>query len=213
MDLTRPISSVIPSAYGPVLQALVGAGMPMSSRQLATLVHGSVGRSRVNTILGELTASGIVRCTSHPPSLLYELNRDHVAAPYIEGLANLRSTLLHRMRSEAQGWAVPAVAVWLFGSAARGDGAVDSDIDVLILRADDVDLDDAQWCSQVDDWSHVVRLWSGNTCSVLEMSLSEFFEAVETKQRIVNELKHDAVGIAGISPMQLLSPTRPEETS
>lgn len=204
MDFSSPISAVVPSAYGPVLVALAGAGRPLSGRQIAGLVGGRVGRSRVNAILGELTASGVVRCSSHPPALVYELNGEHVAAPLIIGLAGLRSALFDRMRACASGWTVPADAVWLFGSAARGEGAVDSDIDVLVVRPEHVATDDAGWSSQLDDLSSKVGRWSGNSCSILEMGRAELNAAVERRDRLVDELRRDAVHITGAMPLDLL---------
>lgn len=204
MDLTRPMSSVIPSAHGPVLVALARAGAPMSGRQIAGLVEGQVGRSRVNGVLHELVQSGIVTCDAHPPAMLYRLNRAHVAAPFIEGLASLREQLLERLRKQAATWAVPAVAVWLFGSAARGDGTVDSDIDVLVIRPDDVGDEDPAWVDQVDVWQTSVKRWAGNDCSALEMTARQVRQAVANGDPLVEELRRDAVWLAGGSPRDLL---------
>jgi hypothetical protein len=44
MNLSEPIASVIPGAYGPVLAALVRAGVPLSGRQIAGLVEGKERR-------------------------------------------------------------------------------------------------------------------------------------------------------------------------
>ena len=203
MDLSSPISSVIPHSYGPVLAVLARAGRPLSGRQVARLVDGRVGRSRVNAVLAELTASGIVRCSSHPPALLYELNREHVAAPLVVGLADLRAALFHRMRESLGEWPVPPAALWVFGSAARGDGSVDSDIDVLVLRPDDEPADDV-WSAQLDDFSSKVGQWSGNSCSVLEMTRAELARAVGEDDRIVDELRRDACWIAGATPEDTL---------
>ena len=199
MDLSSPMSSVIPHSYSPVLAVLARAGRPLSGRQVAGLVDGRVGRSRVNAVLGELTASGIVLCSSHPPALLYELNREHVAAPLVVGLADLRAALFHRMRESLGEWPVPPAALWVFGSAARGDGSVDSDIDVFVLRPDDEPADDV-WSAQLDDFSSKVGRWSGNSCSVLEMTRAELARAVGEGDRIVDELRRDACWIAGAAP-------------
>lgn len=73
MDMASPISSVIPSAHGPLLAALVRAGVPLSGRQVAALVEGQVSRSRVNSVLSELAVSGLVLREPHPPSVLLDV--------------------------------------------------------------------------------------------------------------------------------------------
>lgn len=208
MDLSSPISSVIPSAYGPVLAALVRAGVPLSGRQVATLVEGQVSRSHVNSVLAELSASGLVLRAPHPPSVLYELNREHVAAPSVEALAGLRQILLERMRAEVDDWDQPAVAVWLFGSAARGEGGTGSDIDILVVRPDTLDEDHPQWSSQVGQLADRVRAWSGNACEVLELSRAELDGALRDRQRLIAELRRDAVPLGGALPSSLLRQPR-----
>lgn len=204
MDLSSPISSVIPSAYGPVLAALVRAGRPLSGRQVAALVVGQVSRSRVNGVLGELAASGLVLRESHPPSVLYLFNREHVAAAHVEALADLRQRLFDRIRSEVQPWDPPAVAVWLFGSAARGEGAVDSDIDILVVRPDTVDEEDPGWRAQVARLSDRVTAWSGNACQILELRRAEVMENARSRHRLSADLRRDAVPLGGELPSSLL---------
>ena len=213
MDLASPISSVIPSAYGPVLTALVRAGIPLSGRQLASLVEGQVGRSRVNSVLCELAASGLVLRVPHPPTVLYQLNREHVAAPFVEGLANLRHALLDRIRSEAQAWSRPAAAVWLFGSAARGEGSADSDIDILVVRFKNLDEDEQMWRTQLSQLEENVRRWSGNPCAVLELSMDELTVSVRTGHKLVSELRRDAVLLFGAHPSAILHQHRVAATS
>jgi predicted nucleotidyltransferase len=204
VDLSSPISSVIPSAHGPVLAALVRAGAPLSGRQIAALVGGRVSRSRVNSVLAELAASGLVLRRSHPPSVLYELNRRHVAAEHVAGLADLRTLLLTRIRDELETWAPPADAVWMFGSCARGEGSVDSDIDLLVIRPHSIDEDDGIWHSQLTRLAEDVQLWAGNACNILELSRSEMAEVVSTGQRLADELREDALPLAGALPSSIL---------
>lgn len=208
MDLSSPISSVIPSAYGPVLAALVRAGVPLSGRQVAALVEGQVSRSRVNSVLAELSESGLVLRESHPPSLLYQFNRQHVAAEFVEALADLRGRLLARIREEVADWSVPAVAVWMFGSAARGEAAADSDIDILVIRPDRLDEDDEVWRSQLSRLVEDVRSWSGNACDLLELSRMEVSECVRTGQKLADELRQDALPLGGAIPSSILRPYR-----
>ena len=204
MELSNSISSVIPSAHGAVLEVLAHADAPLSGRQIAKLTHGHVQQPRANDVLRELTAAGIVSCERHASVHLYRLNRDHVVAEAIMMLANLRERLIQRMQEAVLGWVIAPVAVWMFGSAARGDTGSHSDIDVLVVRRDAVDIDNESWQQQLSDLSSAVTAWSGNDCRILEFSRSELAELVASGERLVAELRSDALVIAGISSLRLL---------
>lgn len=197
MDLSNPISSVIPSAHGAVLTVLARTDRPLSGRRTAELVGSRAVQSRVNTILRSLTEAGVVLCEEHPPAKLYRLNRQHVAAEAIVALANLRDDLLARMRDHISAWPVPPVAAWLFGSAARGDGGPQSDIDVLVIRPDHVDVEQPDWADQLESLASAVTAWSGNGCAVIEYSDNEFNELVAAGQRLVADIRRDGIHLAG----------------
>jgi predicted nucleotidyltransferase len=105
-------------------------------------------------------------------------------------------------------WLRPAAAVWIFGSAARGEGSTDSDIDILVLRADDLDEDDPAWRAQLAKFEDHVRHWSGNPCAVLELSREELAASVITEHKLVSELRRDAVLLAGAHPSSVLRQPR-----
>ena len=207
MDLSSPISSVVPSAHGAVLAVLARTDQPLSGRRVAALTDGRVGQWRVNEVLGQLAEAGIVLRAHQPPAMLHLLNRDHVAAAGIIALAGQREELFSRMRAHAAAWNPPPKALWLFGSAARGDGGPGSDVDVLAVRPDRVGADDLAWLAQVDDLSAKVSIWCGNSCEVLELSAAELEQMTSRRERLIEELRADGVLIAGSSPRALLRRT------
>jgi len=183
-----------------VLNVLARTSEPLSGRKVAELTDGKVGQWRANEILGQLSDAGIVLREHRPPAKLYRLNHDHVAAPGILALAEMWTTLVQRMRDELATWELPPTSAGLFGSAARGEAASDSDIDVLLIRDDDrvrSDTEERQWHGQVDRLTERVQDWSGNTCEVLELSLAELGEAVKGEGRLVRDLRRDAIALAG----------------
>jgi predicted nucleotidyltransferase len=204
VELSNPISSVIPSAHGAVLAVLAHADAPLSGRQIAKLARGQVQQPRANDVLRELTEAGIVSCERHTSVYLYRLNHNHVVAEAIMMLANLRERVMQRMREAVLGWVIAPVAVWMFGSAARGDAGSHSDIDVLVVRPDAVDADNESWQQQLSNLSSAITAWSGNDCQILEFSRSELAELVASDERLVAELRSDALVIAGASPLRLL---------
>ena len=204
MDLSDPMSSVVPTAHGAVLAVLARTDQPLSGRQLADLAGGRVKQSRAHEVLRELTEAGVVLCEERPPAKLYRLNRDHVAAAAIVALAGQREELMRRIRQHAERWVARPVAVWLFGSAARGDGGPPSDIDLLVVRPDEVADDDGQWLAQVSDLASRIWAWSGNSCEVLEVSATELKDMINRGEPLVAKLRADAVGMAGQPPRSLL---------
>ncbi|HET7355381.1 MAG TPA: nucleotidyltransferase domain-containing protein [Nocardioidaceae bacterium] len=207
MDLSNPIGSVVPSAHGAVLAVLARTSEPLSGRKVAELTDGKVGQWRTNEILGQLSDAGIVIREHRPPAKLYRLNRDHVAAPGILALAAMWATLMQRIRDELGTWELPATAACLFGSAARGEATWDSDIDILLIRDVDpasADADDQRWHDQVDRLAAHVFAWSGNTCEVLELSLAELNDAVGRDDRLVRDLRREAIALAGRDVRMLL---------
>lgn len=197
MDLRNPIRSVIPSAHGNVLTILARTDQPLSGRGVAALTDGQLSPKGVNLALRALVAAGVVLVDDHPPAKLYRLNRRHLAADAVIALAELRPRLIEAMRAALASWDRPPAGAWLFGSAARGEGDADSDLDVVIVRNNDVDAEDPQWTAQVDGFTDDVRAWSGNRCAVVEYSDHEFTELMASDERLARDLRTEGVALTG----------------
>ena len=203
MKLAHPMQSVIPSAHGAVLGVLARTSEPMTGRRIATLTRPRFSQSRVNRVLGELARDGIADVDVRPPASYYRLNREHVAAPGILALASMWQTLLDRIQTSLSQWPTQPVATWLFGSAARAEADAASDLDVLIVRPDHLS-DDETWHERLDDLADQVRRWSGNACELLVLTESELQAALRRSDRLVDELRRDAIHLAGAQPHAML---------
>lgn len=171
MNLQRPFQVVSPTLDGDVLTLLARADRAMTGRSIeraSGASHGGVQRA-----LRHLVAEGIVTREPAGRAFLYRLNREHLAAPWIEGLASLRLELIERLRVQATGWQLPAAAVSLFGSAARGEAARESDIDLLVIRPPGVDYEHTVWREQVASLEQAAARWTGNDARVLEFALDD----------------------------------------
>ena len=205
MDLTNPIQSVIPSAHGAVLSVLARTDEPLSGRRIAELTRPRFAQTQVNRVLRRLAASGVVLLERRPPSNLYRLNRDHVAAEGIQALARMWATLVARIRAELETWSVPPQAAWLFGSAVRGEATEQSDIDIfLVLPTDGSEAIVSVWDRQTKVLTEKITAWSGNRCEVTEMDAAELRAAVERDDRLIRDLREHAVALAGSDPRALL---------
>lgn len=202
MDLSSPISTVIPSAHGPILEVLARTDVALTGRAVAALTEGRVSHARTRQVLLELVASGLVTAQEAPPARLYRLNRQHLTADAVSALASLRTTLLDRMRERCHRWATPARAVWLFGSLARGESTASSDIDVLVVRPDQVHVDDRLWTEQLAEFADQVHAWTGNRCELLEYAERELATALDV--RLAADVRDHGVVLFGASPASLL---------
>jgi len=133
VDLTDPTRAVTSTLDGPVLAVLAQAGRPLTVGEVAAqAARGS--ELGVRKSLSRLVGEGIVRATQMGRNRVHELNRAHVAAPVAELLAGLRLELWRRLRETVAAWDPMPIYACVFGSAARGDGGPDSDIDLLLVH-------------------------------------------------------------------------------
>lgn len=186
MDVSTPIRSVVPSLDGPVLVVLASTTAPVGLADVHRLV-GRASKSGVRQVLLRLVGEGIV----HDVPGGYLLNREHLAAPAVDLLANLHGELVARIRTETERWGRPVELVGLFGSAARRDGDSSSDIDVLVV-SDAADLDDF-----VDDLAGRIRTWTGNPAQILGLSRAGLRRLRRAKEPITVSWNRELVVICG----------------
>lgn len=204
MHLSSPISCVIPGARGVVLELLAGTFESLTGNQIAEMAGGRVSQSGVSKALGPLVESGLVVCRPAGSAHLYTLNREHVGAAAVVDAASMRDELLARISRAVATWPIQPLAVWLFGSAARASGDSASDIDLFVLRSNQVEISDARWEAQTLALTTSVTAWSGNACELLEYSAGEFAKLVKTQDHLVTSLRDDALVLYGSSARDLM---------
>src|SRR5712691_6562807 len=128
MDLRRPLRVVAPTLDADILAVLARADKGLSGRAIERETNASHGG--ITSALARLVNEGIVCVDQAGRAHIYRLNRDHLAAPWIEGLASLRLEFINRLREAIESWEIDPVAAVLFGSAARGETNLRSDIDI-----------------------------------------------------------------------------------
>jgi predicted transcriptional regulator len=171
IDLSRPLSTVTPTLDGDVLAALASNDATFTTGQLHRMFPKRHSQEGIRKVLQRLVKQGIVRAERVGQAYAYRLNRDHLAAEHIIGLAQLPKTFLKRVEDHLQSWDTPPVYAAIFGSAARGSMTADSDIDLLLIRPDDVDHN--LWETQVDSLATEVTRWVGNDTRPLEFTAAE----------------------------------------
>jgi predicted nucleotidyltransferase len=225
VDLRDPTSAVTATLDGPVLAVLANAGKPLTVGEVtAQMPRGSeVG---VRRSLGRLVEQGIVSATEMGRNRVHELNRDHVAAPIAVQLGSLRLEVWRRLRAKLSSWRIKPLYASVFGSAARGDGDSESDIDLLLVHAPFpgesdprrrsatlgrqlaglaaelttfqlTEKDIARWRDQVDELHPEVRSWTGNPLQVIQMSGYEWGDHKRRRTSLYTEISRDGIQVAG----------------
>jgi predicted nucleotidyltransferase len=197
MNVSRPHSVISRGVDGDVLRVLTGSVEPLSGREVHRLTRTESTQKTVQAALDRLTEEGLLDVRPQGPSKLYTLNREHLAADSVIELANVRARLLDRLRQQIESWAEKPAHASLFGSAARGDGDATSDIDLLVIRPDQIPDDDPEWREQVEVLAGRVRRWTGNQAGISEMSVNETREMITSEPPILHELRADAIPLFG----------------
>jgi len=203
MDLSRPWAPIRSPLDMEVVRVLRGTTRPLTGREVARLVRAG-SQPAVNSALRRLAEEGVVQADEAGNAYLYTLNHEHLAAPALELLADVRAELERRLRAEVDAWEIAPKHLSIFGSAARGDGDTRSDIDLFVVRPADVAEDDPMWRSQLDRLAKDVYVWTGNHAGVSEVSAGDIRRLRRERPPVVDELSRDAITLTGPTPRELL---------
>ena len=203
VDLTDPARVVLPAGTSAVLRVLVGAETSFTIRQLARLA--GVSAPVAGDVVHRLADHGLVLTEPVGRAILCRFNNDHLAADPVRALATLRAGLLKMLRAEIANWDMPPTHASLFGSAARGDGGIASDLDLLVIRAGELTAhDEDRWDDQLFSTGQRVRMATGNPVNWLETTLEDLADAVQAGQPIVADWQRDTILLAGKNLTSLL---------
>lgn len=159
MQIQHPFATVSAGVDGEILAVLARVESAFTVGDLQLLIPGRSAagiRKSVRRLVTQGSVTDMLSGRTHG----YQLNREHVAAPAIIALAGLEDTLHQRIRNAIADWVEAPLYVAIFGSAARGDMSVSSDIDIVLIRPNDANDDTFQ--AQTSDLATRVRAWTGN---------------------------------------------------
>jgi len=202
MDISRPFAAVSPGVESDVLVDLAGVTVGRTGREVAR----RTGRSPtgVQHALDRLVDHGLVHQTPAGRAYLYSFNREHLLAPAVEVMAGTRRELLERLRTLIGEWKVPTFHASVFGSYARGEGNAASDIDLLVVRPKEIDIEDEQWRDQLFELRERVRDWTGNPAGTIEISEAELPRLRKERPPVIEEVITQAIDLAGMPARKML---------
>jgi biotin operon repressor len=202
VDLSFPYTVALSKTNGAVLSVLAGTTRPLGGREVARLA--GISQNGAWRALRRLVDQGVV--VEQPAggrSMLYTLNRDHLAAEPIITLTRLRSILIERLKEQVAGWEVQPFHASVFGSAGRGDGDTESDIDILVIRPRDVEEEDERWRSQIDSLAAAIHSWTGNHAGIAEISERDLARLRRERPPVVENVAADGITLVGDEPSSL----------
>ncbi len=194
MDFRRPLTVVTPTLDGDVLAVLAGAREEFSGRRIHRVVaHGS--ENGIRNAADRLVEQGVVLRRRVGRANLYTFNREHLAAPYIEGLVSLRGQLFDGLRNAISSWNPAPHSVLVFGSVARGQAGPSSDLDLLVVRPLAVSAEADKWRGQLAHLEDLGTAWTGNDTRILEYDEGELEDVAV--RRVIEQALADGIELYG----------------
>ncbi len=215
MNLSDPITTVMPSVQGRVLLVIGRTGLELTGRRVAELAGTSPERTR--QVLRDMLRNGLIHSRRAGQAILYEANREHVMWPAVQQLVDDADqaiwTVKQRIGATLEDTLGPdasaGVTAALFGSVARGDSGQDSDVDVLLITPND--LDDAIVEHTVVATIRTVEAATGNDCNVYQASREKFDALAHDDDPMITSWSADAAVFHGPDFRRRLKGARWEE--
>jgi DNA-binding transcriptional ArsR family regulator len=201
MDWQQPERALGGTLDTTVLRALWRAGSGLTGAQ----VHRAAGTGTdrgVRYALTRLVEHGIVTATQVGGSTVYDLNREHLVYPSVD--AAFRSLdpwqqLTERVEDLVREAGPPVgpddcpISVAVFGSVARGDSDLSSDVDLVVV-VPELDGDAAELRSLL---ASGVRRWTGQAAGIYLTTPALLADAAASGDPIVDSFRRDSRSLLG----------------
>lgn len=188
LDYQHPIRQIVTGARGKILEAIIRTDNTYPVRQWAR--RANVSHVQAGKLLREFADLGIVRHDRRGRNVEY--------TPMTESLLYRRLAALDTVSLEVESVArellnAPGDSVaGIFGSVARGSFGPGSDLDVFII-----DETKGPW---IYEWQTALENSIGLPVNVLVFTPAEWAEAERNGERIITEIRRDAVLLQGSLP-------------
>lgn len=195
MDFVRPVEAIIPGAQGRVLAVLAETTAELNIRTIADLA--GVSQAHASRVLPRLVDLGLVERREVPPASLFRLVPQNIGAQAILQLARSTERALDDIGHLAAAISPQPDAVIVFGSLARHEAGIDSDVDLVVVRSAHVDEDDDTWAESLERWRGEVARLTGNAVQVLEVGADEVSRHVERSSELWAAISRDGRVVCG----------------
>lgn len=201
MNFSEPLQTLVPGATGRVLAVLAQTSLPLSGRAIAGLA--GVSAAQATRVLQRLVDLGVVDGLSAPPAILYSLAEDNVAVAPLRALGDLSDGFVEQLAHEVARLEPAPACVGAYGSFARRQAVVGSDIDLLVVRPSGVDEDDDDWAATLDTMRTRAGRLAGNRVELLEVDEADVPGLLRRPRPLWQEILRDFLPIYGPSLQDL----------
>lgn len=192
-----PLASLIADSQAAALQVLARTDAGMTGRQVAR-VAGAAQHTSIKRALDKLEHVGLVAVERSPQHSTYRLNRDHVLWAAVEAALNANDVLRNRIRTFLAD-KKDVLSAAIFGSVAAGTARDDSDVDIVLIYANDTNTDIAT------ELGGNVERWTGNLCEVFDLTRAELADYIAADDPIVTFWKQNAETVYGADFQPMLT--------
>jgi|GEM_PF-523759 len=194
MNTGEPTDLLFTRATAAVFRVLVGTDTSFSIRQLARVA--GISAPRAVEIVNHASERGLILVEQAGRSRMCRFNRDHLAARAFIEVVTIRERMLSVIEDEIGSWKIAPLHASLFGSAARGDGNTNSDLDLLLVRPKG--QPEEEWEEQKYTSGVRLRAKIGNPVSWFDISITEMKSALRASEPIFAEWKKDSIHLSGL---------------
>ena len=200
----RPLDAMLGAvANVRVLRALIEHGGALAATTIATRAR--ISRQSAWNAIARLNELGVVETFGEPRGTLFRISPAHPLVPALRALFQTEAQRVERLfdavRTAARAMKPAPIAVWLYGSVARGEDQPASDIDLAILSpaghtgAQEIALGDALSPFMGELTSRM---------SIIGMTREDIRRMKRRRDKIWKEIQRDAVPIFGPAPAEAL---------
>ena len=196
MNLSEPLEGFTSEVTAATLRVLARSDAGFSGRQVH-LLAGIGSTTSVHRALGQLVRLGLVDAEARPPAIIYRPNRRHVLWGLVESALDARAHVfgaLDQFCSEELPEEL-GLTVVVYGSVARRDSTLDSDLDLFVVYPDGIDPDaQAEFSYQLAQ--HAERL-TGNQTQIFAVTRGELLARQQEHDPLISNVIADGILVHG----------------
>lgn len=196
MQLTFPLATLVGPGQAAALRVLARTDSGMTGRQVARVSQ--TANTGIKRALDRLELAGLVTVERGVHASSYRVNHDHVLWPALRLALDAPGELDHRIQKFIEHSGADVVSVAVFGSVARGEATDESDLDLVVVYREEVDVDVSVGLGSM------VQRWTGNACQVFDVSLGDLTQMVAERDPLVGSWQSDARTIVGLDLRSLI---------
>jgi predicted nucleotidyltransferase len=171
------------------LAALLRTDAPLTGRQVHALVSDDYSLWTVQEALKALAQLGLVNTETFGRAGVHTINEDHVSVAPLRSLLDPIAALTGTVREAIDD---DVSTVILFGSIARGEAHINSDIDLAVIAP-------TGWNGRAD-LEDAIRTRLGNHCDVLVFTPEDFTRRPGLAEPVVHEILAEGIALIGSIP-------------